>query len=160
MTMTNLSQTPVNQRGVGMIEVLVTVIIMAVGLMGLASLQMHNLKSVNGTEQRTLATLMAYDLAERIRSNKGAGLAAYRAEGAIGAVACSDCSLAQIAQDDLHNWQAELTASGLNEAVGRVTFDAAGHLEIKISWDQADKYAATSNADGVDTKSFTLKMKY
>lgn len=53
--------------GFTLIEVLVTAIVMAVGLLGLAGLQMAAMKSNHSAYQRTLAVLAAYDLIDRFR---------------------------------------------------------------------------------------------
>lgn len=52
-----------------MIEVLITITIMSVGLLGLAAMQITGLRSVNGSSMRTQATLLADDIIERMRAN-------------------------------------------------------------------------------------------
>lgn len=61
-----------NQQGTSLIEVLVTVFIMGLGLLGLAFMQVVSLKNINNSQFRTLATAYAYDMAERMRSNQNA----------------------------------------------------------------------------------------
>lgn len=56
-------------RGVSMIEVLVTLIILSIGLLGLAGLQLTGMRSINGASQRTQAAVMIEDISERMRSN-------------------------------------------------------------------------------------------
>lgn len=60
-----------HQRGVGMIEVLVAVLIFAIGLLGVASMQVFTLKMNSNAETRTRATLLATDMVERMRANPG-----------------------------------------------------------------------------------------
>lgn len=58
-----------HQGGVGMIEVLVALLVMSIGILGFAGLQ---LRAIDGTEEahyRTQATAIAADLAERIAAN-------------------------------------------------------------------------------------------
>ena len=57
------------QRGVGLIEVLVSVLILGVGLLGLAGLQAQSLRFNNEAYFRTQATLLAMDMADRLRAN-------------------------------------------------------------------------------------------
>lgn len=59
------------QKGVSMIEVLVTTVVFAVGLLGVASLQVYGLKMNTNADIRTRATLLAGDIVERIRANPG-----------------------------------------------------------------------------------------
>lgn len=53
-------------RGFSLIEVLVAMVVLAVGLLGLAGLQLKGLQSAHMAHQRTLATLVAEDAAERL----------------------------------------------------------------------------------------------
>ena len=55
--------------GLTMIEVLITLSIMSVGLLGMAALQMTGVRSVSSSSQRTAATLLANDIIERMRAN-------------------------------------------------------------------------------------------
>jgi type IV pilus assembly protein PilV len=56
-------------RGFTMIELLVSVLVLAIGLLGLAGLQAAGLKSNYSAHLRSQATLLAYDLADRMRAN-------------------------------------------------------------------------------------------
>ena len=58
-----------HQKGFGLIEVLVAVLVLAVGLLGLAGLQTQSLRFNNEAYFRTQATLLAMDMADRLRSN-------------------------------------------------------------------------------------------
>lgn len=64
------------QRALGLtlIEVLVTVVITSIGLMGLLSLQMQALKATQDAGNHSHATWILNDLSSRIRANKGASL--------------------------------------------------------------------------------------
>lgn len=56
------------QRGFTMIEVLVAMIILAIGLLGVAGIQALSLKQSSNSAVRSLVTMHAYDLSERMRS--------------------------------------------------------------------------------------------
>lgn len=58
------------ESGFGLIEVLVSVLILAIGLLGLAGLQTQSLKFNNEAFFRSQATLLAMDLADRMRANR------------------------------------------------------------------------------------------
>ncbi|HZE18056.1 MAG TPA: type IV pilus modification protein PilV, partial [Mycobacterium sp.] len=64
------------QAGVGLMEVLITVLVLSIGLLGLAGLQATGLRNNHGSLLRTQATMLAADMADRIRANP-AGLANY-----------------------------------------------------------------------------------
>lgn len=58
------------QRGFTLIEVLVALMVLSLGLLGLAALQTVGLKYNNQSYQRTQAVLQAYDIIDRMRANK------------------------------------------------------------------------------------------
>jgi type IV pilus assembly protein PilV len=55
------------QRGVGLIEVLVTVLLLGSGLLAIASMQVRSLQQNTESMIRTEANIVAYDIFERIR---------------------------------------------------------------------------------------------
>jgi type IV pilus assembly protein PilV len=57
-------------RGVTLIEVLVTMVIVAIGLLGLAGMQMRGLSIQKDAHGRSIATQLALDLADRMRANR------------------------------------------------------------------------------------------
>lgn len=61
-----------NQKGVGLIEVLVALVILALGVLGFAALQLRALDAAQEATEQTVAMSTARDLAERIRINRGA----------------------------------------------------------------------------------------
>ena len=66
MTMNKLST---NQYGFSLIEVLISVLVFGVGVLGLGSLQIASLKGSSNAHYRTTASVLAQDLADRMRSN-------------------------------------------------------------------------------------------
>lgn len=68
-----------NQKGVGMVEVLIALLLLAIGVMGFTALQLKAIEATNEAMSKIEAMNIARDVAERIRINKG-GLATYIAE--------------------------------------------------------------------------------
>lgn len=68
------------QRGVGMVEVLIALLVMSVGLLGYAGLQLRALNSTEEAHYRTQAMAIAEDLSERIAANPEA-IAVYTTVG-------------------------------------------------------------------------------
>ncbi|WP_163835133.1 type IV pilus modification protein PilV [Spartinivicinus ruber] len=58
-----------NQQGIGLIEVLITILIIAIGLLGLAGMQAQSIKSTYQASQRSQAIWLAQELVERMRAN-------------------------------------------------------------------------------------------
>ncbi|WP_198411396.1 type IV pilus modification protein PilV [Marinimicrobium alkaliphilum] len=59
------------QGGVGLIEVLVTVLILAVSLLTIAALQTRSLQYNHSAYLRSQANILAYDILDRMRINQG-----------------------------------------------------------------------------------------
>ena len=56
-------------RGVSLIEILITVLILAIGLLGLAGLQATSLRNNQSAYVRTQATYLAYEITDAMRAN-------------------------------------------------------------------------------------------
>lgn len=61
---------PTRQRGVTLIEILITLIVLSVGLLGLAALQSFSLQAGQVSLLRTQATNFAYEVADHARANR------------------------------------------------------------------------------------------
>ena len=62
---------PVNkQQGAGLIEVLVTVLILGTSLLALAALQSRSLQYNHSAYLRSQANILAYDILDRVRINR------------------------------------------------------------------------------------------
>ena len=58
------------QAGFTLIEVMVAVLVMAIGLLGFALLQTMNVRFTKSAQQRTIATNLAYELVDVMRSQR------------------------------------------------------------------------------------------
>jgi type IV pilus assembly protein PilV len=63
-----------NQRGTTLIEVLVAIVVLSVGLLGMALLQVTSVQSNYSAYYRSQVTILASDLADRMRANRTAAL--------------------------------------------------------------------------------------
>lgn len=64
-----------SQAGVTMIEVLIAVLVLAIGLLGMAAMQMQAVKLNHSAYLRTQASVLAYDISDRIRANDDLAIA-------------------------------------------------------------------------------------
>ena len=55
--------------GFTMLEILIAIVILSIGLLGLAGLHAAGLKNTQNANYRTVAMFQAYDMADRMRSN-------------------------------------------------------------------------------------------
>ena len=58
------------QSGTTLLEVLITVVLVSVGLLGLAGLQLATVQNTNSAGERFEATTLAQDILERMRANR------------------------------------------------------------------------------------------
>jgi type IV pilus assembly protein PilV len=139
------------QRGVGMIEVLIAILVMAVGILGMASVQLVSKRTSFEAVQRVTAVFLAEDILQRIRTNSSV-LASYNGvtvhAGAVPATqACTSgapCNAeANMAAYDVEQWynavagvaetQSGTNAGGLVNPVGCITVN--GNLvTVAIAW--------------------------
>jgi type IV pilus assembly protein PilV len=98
-----------NSKGFSLVEVLIALIIMSVGMLGIAGLYVHSLQAGRTSMLRHQAVTLAGDIADRIRANPIAGEAYTAAAGADnGCVATgATCDAEQMAAHDIGLWQAQ-----------------------------------------------------
>ncbi|HAG96626.1 MAG TPA: type IV pilus modification protein PilV, partial [Gammaproteobacteria bacterium] len=59
------------QQGVGLIEVLVSVLVLTVGILGVVAMQTRALQFSQESIYTSQALMMAYEMTDRMRANKG-----------------------------------------------------------------------------------------
>ena len=116
------------EKGFTLIEILVTVIILAVGLLGLAGLQAAALKYTSTAYQRAQATSLAYDILDQMRANVIAARA-----GAYNMVCPPPPLGATLAARDLQDW-CQALVNTLPLATGSVAQNG-NRFTITIQWD-------------------------
>src|SRR5690606_668255 len=62
-----------SNRGFTPVGVMVAVVVLAIGLLGMATLMMQSLQSSESAYSRSQASLLAYDIIDRMRANKVTG---------------------------------------------------------------------------------------
>lgn len=129
------------QHGFSLLEVLIALVVLSIGLLGLAGLQANGLKNNNSAYQRSQANLMVNEILDRIRANR-AGLAAGSYDDPFSGGTPSDpgcissgCTPAQLAAYDAFLWQGQV-ASILPSGVGDISGSGADSVfTITIMWD-------------------------
>jgi len=101
----------IRQHGFSMLEVLISLVIIAVAMLGAAGLQLNVLRLNKGSQSRTQAIFLASDMAERMEANKVAAVAGNYAQVLTGVATVSptDCSTtacnsATLAAWDISQW--------------------------------------------------------
>ncbi|MCC5862002.1 MAG: type IV pilus modification protein PilV [Gammaproteobacteria bacterium] len=125
------------QRGLTMLEVLIALVILSIGLLGLAGLQTVSMQFNQAAVVRSQASQLAYDITERMRANRAAA-----ADYVIAIGAAPPAPGSSVAADDLNEWRDQLAAT-LPAGTGSVAFNAAtGMVTIVIQWADTDDAAA------------------
>lgn len=127
------SQRSEAQGGFSMIEVLIAVLVLSIGLIGLASLQGVSLQFNNSAYLRSQATNLAYDMADRVRANRAAALNLdYNLE-----VLEATPAPGTLPDTDLNEWRTALQNS-LPAGTGEVEVPVGtNNLTIVVCWDDS-----------------------
>jgi type IV pilus assembly protein PilV len=126
--------------GFSLVEVLVAMVVMAVGLLGIAGLYVEGLRAGRTSLYRTTAVTLAADMADRIRANALAGDAyAGAGPGADGGcvAGADDCDPATMAADDWFHWRTDLAERMPDGTEAELTVVDAPPLRtyaIEIRW--------------------------
>lgn len=124
----------VQSRGFSLIEVLIAVVILAIGLLGVAAVQVVSLQQTNNSFLQTKANLHVQDIAERLRANGGDALPAGQVTAMTSEV-----------QSDLGDGASVQIA--LNGSLATIT----------LTWEE--KVPVSQEADGTQTKTLTVEAR-
>ncbi|HSM10041.1 MAG TPA: type IV pilus modification protein PilV [Lysobacter sp.] len=134
------SQHPSTRQGFALVDVLSALIIMSVGMLGIAGLYVQSMQAGRTSTFTHHAVTLAGDVADRIRANPTAGLAYAAPAGANNncVAAGTDCDVGQMAANDIDVWQTQ-AASALPNGQVTVAYDGAvvpPSYQITVSWDE------------------------
>ncbi len=133
------------QSGTTLLEVLITVVLVSVGLLGLAGLQLATVQNTNSAGERFEATTLAQDVLERMRANRLQAL-----NGDYNLDMGDAPAAAGLVATDLDEWMAALQT--LPQGDGAITVDAAGLVTIAIQWTDA------SDDNAADTRDMSIAL--
>lgn len=149
------------QKGFTLIEVLVSLLILAVGLLGMASLMTTSMHSSHNAYSRNEASLLAYDIADRMRLNREQAISANSyvldTDDEPAETSCGDagCTASEQAQVDLYHFYTELQ-NNLPGGTAQISRNN-NQYTIELSWPSS--FRAEDNDDtAVETLSFTLRV--
>jgi len=149
------------QAGMTLIEVLVTLVLISVGLLGVAALQLTSLKSTQESYVRSQAAMLAADMLDRMRSNQNGFLAGdydmasdasgFDAMGAGGTLAADDIEAWQDAID-------RLLPGSDDDAAGRIVRDDR-IVTITIRWREREEQATARTCDPAELPMFQTRSE-
>lgn len=141
--------------GFTLLEVLIAILVLSIGLLGLAGLQFSALRNNTQSYERSQAVAFAYEIADRMRANRasaGAGLFQLTpTDVPVAALNCDavPCNRAEIAQFELARWRMNLVNT-LPGATASITCSEApcqlrSRQTINIIWNE-NRTAATDRS--------------
>jgi type IV pilus assembly protein PilV len=148
--------------GFTLLEVMIAMLILAIGLLGMASLMVTSLQNNQGAYARSQATVLAYDIVERMRANRpqaeasGSPYSLTSGTPAENAKDCQQnaCSPAEIAGWDMTQWWTDLQTT-IPGATATVTQISGRSYEINLTWKESALARSTNNTP--DTLTYKLR---
>jgi type IV pilus assembly protein PilV len=118
--------------GTSLIEVLISVLVLAIGLLGIAAMQAITLRNGQSSMERSQAVMQTYSIMDSMRSN----LLPARANAYNMARTCAAPAAGTLAQTDLNTWITSLKANLGADACGTITCNA-NVCEITVEWNDS-----------------------
>jgi type IV pilus assembly protein PilV len=133
------TRAPSNEFGFSLVEVLVALVVLSVGMMGIAALHGQSLSAARTAQYRSIAIVLASDMADRIRLNRlgqGAylGPSTYAPCDPAGATTCTP---AQMAAYDLWAWNREVGQRLPGPGTTQILFNPATvppTFTVRVNW--------------------------
>jgi len=164
MPSTQLPYPHVRAAGFSLLEVLISLVIMSVGLLGIAGLMTGTLKTNDSAAMRTQATALAYNMIDRMRANifavsNGNYAVSMPASAATSTLsttctgAGAGCSSATLATYDINQWEYEL-AHSLPQGRGSISTTQAATattLTVTVLWNDSRANRALGGAPAATT---------
>lgn len=123
-------RSPRGQRGVGLIEVLIAVLVMAIGLLGIAALQATALRNSQSSLERSQAVIQSYTIYDAMRANRAEALkSAYNID-----MLCKKGDDATLAKKDINRWLESMQNTLGSTTCGQVSCDANGLCKVGVEW--------------------------
>lgn len=134
------------QRGVGLIEVLISLLVLSIGMLGLAGLQLFSLRNNQGAMERSMAIVETHSIADAMRADRANALA-----GGFNTDSESEEESAgtSFASQAIATWQENLVRNLGPRAVGDIQCETAGAdagvCTITVSWTDDRSVGSTTD---------------
>lgn len=143
---------PASVRGAGLIEVLIAVLVMAVGMLGIAAMQATALRNSQSALERSQAVVQTYSIVDAMRANRDIALA----NGYVMGMTCTPPAAGTLATTDQRSWIASLQENLGSTACGRITRNG-DIFSITVQWD--DSRGGTQGAAGDASQIVTIQTR-
>ncbi|NWB25389.1 type IV pilus modification protein PilV [Pseudomonas gingeri] len=139
------------QAGMTLIEVLISVLILAVGLLGAAAIQLNALKYTDSSLMTSQASFIAYDMLDRIRANPDAN---YVVNSLQDVTATAGSTAARDA--DLYDFKNNISNFAATDGSGSISINNRV-VTITIGW--GDRRADSVTTANAPTRTFVLTSR-
>ena len=133
-----MKRLPRRARGMTLVEVLVALLVLSIGLLGIAALQTTGLRSTQTAGARSQAVMLSYDIIDRLRANRQAAIDGDYDTTTGEAVADLAALPAGTTREDLLEWKGRL-AGALPEGRGAIARDAADPATVIVTVEWLDR---------------------
>ncbi|ANI18353.1 type IV pilus modification protein PilV [Pseudomonas citronellolis] len=148
---------PSHQTGSTLIEVLIAMVVLAIGLIGMAGLQATSVQSNQGAYYRSQASILANDMADRIRANRANALSGAYTMSSFPDSSTSNSVTGSRAAIDRGEWLNQL-ASTLPDGTGMVALNG-NVFTISIRWNDNRARIKASNDTSSTTETFQYRTR-
>jgi type IV pilus assembly protein PilV len=155
--------------GFSIVEVLVALVVLSIGMLGIAALYVESLRAGRTAVYRTQAVNLASDMADRIRANRNAreayDLAADDEPVERGCAATAEdatpntCSAAELAEDDMARWRAAIIDQLPGNGQGTPTGTISVTTPAAATQTRVYAIAITWSEPGEGALSYTLNLQ-
>lgn len=125
------------QSGFTLLEILVAMLVLSIGLMGLAGLMASSMRNNLSASHRTQATWLAYDIIDRMRANRSSAITGNYATSLGAPVACTVVApTGTVPAQDIAAWKSQLDCV-LPAGDGSIAVTNAARATVVIQWDDS-----------------------
>lgn len=126
---------PRRVRGVSLLEVMISVLILSIGLLGIAAMQALAMRGGQSSLESSQAVMQTTSIVEAMRANR------VNAANYVGSLSCTVSGSGSLAQNDLAAWIGSLKSTigkaGDTSTCGRVEALGNGRYRITVQWDDS-----------------------
>ena len=124
---------PRQQRGVSLVEVMVSVLVVTVGLLGAAALQASALRNNQGSYERTQTSILTQGIFDAMRANlAGVNAGDYNTGGYV----CTAPTVVKLADSDVARWVTNMQSQIHSGACASIDC-SAGVCTVGVRWDDS-----------------------
>jgi type IV pilus assembly protein PilV len=146
------------QAGVGLIEVLIALLVLSIGMLGMAGLQMWSLKNNQGSMERGMAVMQTHTIADAMRADRTVAI-----NNGFN-VAFSD-AIEEIeggnayATAALRDWRTNLQRNLGAAATGEINCNGSATCVIRIQWQDRQAQRVDAEEVGVSTQELMTEVR-